>query len=150
MSAGDLYIYSADKVTIVIAGIPVEGGLADGEFLKIERDNDARFIVHKGTDGSITRSKSLDKLHKVTLKVARSSAVNDKLSALINLDDKSDNGACVGPFLVQDLSGRALYAGARSWVHDDPDPSFDREQTDNEWTIFVADMTRFDGGNYQV
>lgn len=150
MAAGDVYIYSADRVTLLICGIPIEGGLADGEFLKIERDNDARFIIHKGTDGTITRSKSLDKLHKVTLKVSRSSAINDKLSALINLDDRSDNGAGVGPFLVQDLQGRALYAGARSWVHDDPDISLDREQTDNEWTIMVADLTRFDGGNFQV
>jgi hypothetical protein len=150
MGAGDLYIYSADKVVLSIAAISIDSGYADGSFVKIERDNDGRFIVHKGTDGSITRSKALDKLHKVSIKLSRSSAANDKLSALINLDDAADNGAGVGPFLLQDLSGRALFAGARGWVHKDPDVELDREQTDSEWIIMVADLRRFDGGNFQV
>ena len=137
--------YDADLVTVAIAGIPVSG-YADGEFLSITQETDA-FSDVVGTDGEVTRSKTKDTRATVSLKLMQTSDSNDLLSALYNTDMSAPNGAGVGAFLVRDRSGRSLYTGDACWIQKAPDVSFDREATSREWTIRVANLLRFDGGN---
>ncbi len=137
--------YDADQITVAIAGIPITG-YADGEFLTIAQETDA-FTDVVGTDGEVTRSKTKDYRATIGLKLMQSSDSNDLLSALYNTDRLASNGAGVGAFLVRDRNGRALYTGDACWIQKAPDVSFDREATDREWTIRVANLLRFDGGN---
>jgi hypothetical protein len=137
--------YDADQITVVIAGIPI-AGYADGEFLNIAQESDA-FSDVVGTDGEVTRSKTKDHRATVTLKLMQTSDSNDLLSALYNTDRGASNGAGVGAFLVRDRNGRSLYTGDACWISKAPDLSFDRAPTAREWTIRVADLLRFDGGN---
>ena len=141
-----LKVYDANEVTVNVAGLPIESGFDDGEFVLIEQEADD-FIDKVGTDGEVTRSKTNDRRATITILLMQSSDGNALLSGLNNLDRLAGNGAGVGPFLVRDRQGTALYAGAECWISKPPDVSFDREPTAREWTLRVASLERFDGGN---
>lgn len=139
-------IFDATEVTINVGGFPIESGFADGEFLRVEQAEDG-FLTVVGTDGSVTRSKSNNRMATVTIILMSSSDGNAILSTLHNTDLKASNGAGVVPILIRDRQGTTLMAGAKAWVIKAPDASFDRTATPREWTIGVADFERFDGGN---
>jgi len=141
-----LKVYDANEVTVSIAGLPIESGFDDGEFVRIEQESED-FIDKVGTDGEVTRSKTNDRRATVSILLMQSSDANALLSGLNNIDRLAGNGAGVGPFLVRDRQGLALYAGAECWISKPPDVSFDREPTAREWTLRVASLERFDGGN---
>lgn len=141
-----LKIYDANEITIIIAGIPIDSGFADGEFLRIEQDSDD-FSDVVGTDGEVTRTKTNDRRATITLILSQSSSSNAVLSALNLLDKKVGNGAGVGPFLVRDKQGTSLYSASKSWVAKPPNAGFGREASTREWKIRVADLDRLDGGN---
>ncbi len=137
--------YDPDQVTIAIAGIPIHG-FADGSFCTITQEADA-FSDVVGTDGEVTRSRTNDRRATCTVKLMQSSDSNDLLSALYNSDILGQNGAGVGAFLVRDRNGRALFTADACWVMKAPDVDFDRTATAREWTIRIAKLVRFDGGN---
>lgn len=138
--------YDADQVSITIAGLLIDSGYADGEFLRIEQESDD-FTDVVGTDGEVTRSKTRDKRATVTILLMQSSSGNALLSTLNNLDVNAPNGAGVGAFLVRDRQGTSVYRADECWVQKPPDVSFDREATSREWTLRVANLQRVDGGN---
>jgi hypothetical protein len=141
--------YSASEVTIYLSGVLVRGGFADGEFLRIEQEADDWTDVI-GTDGEVTRSKTNDRRATATILLMQSSDDNDLLSQLSNLDRNTPGGAGVGSFLVRDQNGRAKYNAAACWISKPPDVSFGREAAAREWTIRIARLERFDGGNIAI
>lgn len=140
--------YNSDEVTVILAGIPIMGGYADGEFLRIEEEADA-FLDVVGTDGEVTRSKSRDGRATVTLILMQSADANDTLSALHTLDKNTPGGAGIGEMLVRDRGGRALYRG-QCWIAKAPSVSFGREAGPREWKLRVPKLIRVDGGNLSV
>ncbi len=136
--------YSADEVDVLIAGLPITG-FADGEFITIEFPE--AFTKKIGSDGDVTRSRTMDNTARVTIKLHQSSPSNDMLSTLYTADRLARNGAGVGAFLIKDNQGRSLYASPACWIAKHPDVSFDRESTEREWVIDVADIQPFTGGN---
>ena len=141
-----LKVYDANEVTVSIAGLPIESGYDDGEFCRIEQEADD-FTDKAGTDGEVTRSKTNDRRATISIMLMQSSTGNALLSGLNNIDRLAGNGAGVGPLLVRDRQGLALYAAAECWISKPPDVSFDREPTAREWTLRCASLERFDGGN---
>ena len=139
-------IYDADQVVVMIAGLLIDSGFADGEFCAVEQEsNDFDDVV--GTDGEVVRSKTNDKRATCRVVLMQTSQGNSLLSTLNNLDVNSPNGLGVGPFLVQDVQGTTLYTGDACWIAKPPDASFDRGATAREWTVRVANLKRFDGNN---
>lgn len=139
-------VYDANEVTVNVAGLPIESGYDDGEFCRIEQESDD-FVDKAGTDGEVTRSKTNDQRATVTIILMQSSTGNALLSGLNNIDKLAGNGAGVGPLLIRDRQGTALYAAAECWIAKPPDVKFDREPTNREWKLRVAKLNRFDGGN---
>ena len=139
-------VYDADQITMNIAGIPIDSGYADGEFCRIEQADDA-FRAVVGTDGSVTRSKTNNRMATVTFILMQTSETNTALSILHSLDINAPNGAGVGPLLIKDNQGVALYAAAQSWIVKAPDVSYDRDPTPREWAVMCANLERLDGGN---
>lgn len=138
--------YDSDQITIIIAGILINKGYADGEFLSVVNNSDA-FTTVTGTDGEKTRSKSNDNGAIVTLKLMQTAEANAALSVLHNLDKLTSGGAGVGPLLILDRSGTTLFEAESCWIVKRPDASFDRTAKEREWKIEVADLVAFDGGN---
>lgn len=135
--------YDPNAVTLVFAGIPVEG-YADGTFVNVARNNPA-FALTVGSSGEGARAKSNDKSGTVTLTLIQSSLSNDALSAIAALDEASSDG--VGPLLMKDLSGRSLYAAETAWIQKVSDAEFAREITSREWVIETDSLEVFVGGN---
>lgn len=138
-------VYDADQVRISIAGIPITGGFADGEFVRIERETEA-FTDVVGTDGEVTRSKTKDNRATVTILLMQTASANGLLSALHNIDKLVAGGAGVGPLLIEDGNGLTLHESLKCWVQNSPDVSYDREPTAREWPIRCANLIDFTDG----
>lgn len=138
-------IYDSKEVSIIICGIPIDSGYADGEILKIEQDEED-FKKVTGTDGEVTRSKTNNRGARVTLRLMQTSDGNASLSALNAKDKAQAGGAGVGSFLVKDrTNGTVKYSAESCWIAKPPSVSFDKTATAREWMIDLADLTRSDG-----
>lgn len=140
---GDLRLYHPDEIFCSLAGIPISG-YADGEMIRIEPEGPA-FDDVVGTDGEVTRSKTNDDRHTVTIRLMQSSPVNDLLSTLHLLDKNAPGGVGVGVFVCRDKQGTTLHSAEKAWISKSPDSSFDRIPTVREWIIRVAKMISFHG-----
>jgi hypothetical protein len=145
MPQGDFRGYDSDQYSASFAGIPL-AGFADGEWLRIERENQ-KFDDVVGTDGEVTRSKTNDDRATITIRLMQSSPVNDLLSAVYNLDGNTPGGAGVGPFLLRDQQGTTLITAESCWIAKAPDVSMDRTATEREWVLRCAKLIEFHGGS---
>jgi hypothetical protein len=139
------YTYDADEVTIGLGPILAEG-FQDGEMVSIEPGAEV-FTDVVGTDGQVTRSKTLNKTATITVKLMQSSSTNDLFSALLTTDANAPNGAGVVPIFIRDRNGRSLHTGAHAWLSAWPAVTYDRGATVREWVIRVSRLTTFVGGN---
>lgn len=137
--------HDARDYSIVLSGVSLTSGYADGEFFTIEWDTDA-YTDKIGTDGEVTRSRTYDERATVTLKYMNTSECNDRLSALHKLDKAAPNGAGAGPLMIRDREGRAVYTAERAWIAKQPSVSGDREATSREWKLRAAELISFHGG----
>lgn len=144
---GLLKVYNSDEVSIIVGPVIITSGFADGEFLTIEGEADDTEDV-AGTDGEVAVSRTNDRRATAMIKLMQTADANDGLSVLSNLARSAP--AMVGgivPFLVSDQNGRSLWTGENCWVQRPPDISLDRTAQSREWTIRIANLVRFDGGN---
>ena len=136
--------YSFDEVTATLGAILLDG-YQDGEGISIEQ-TEAGWKSTVGADGKVTRAKMLDKTATIYLRLMQTSAANDFLSALYEVDQAAPNGAGVVPLFIRDRSGRSLHTAAEAWIQKKPDPVYDRTPTPRVWEIAVADLKNFIGG----
>lgn len=137
--------YDANEVTCNFSLFPIESGYADGEFIRIEQDNDS-FSAVQGTDGEVTRSKTNQDLTTVTIILMQSSDGQAILSTIHNADKISGNGAGIGPLMIRDRQGLSVFE-ADAWIKGPPKVSYDRGATGREWSLHCTNVVRFDGGN---
>jgi len=140
-----LKIYDANEIMINFAGQPLDGGFADGEFVRIEGED--FFTDVAGTDGEVSRSKSNDKRATITVLLMQTSDGNDVLNAIHEADRIAPNGAGVAPLVVKDLQGNSLHLAPEAWITKKPDVSYDREATPREWVFRCAELENHVGGN---
>lgn len=144
--AGKFHVYDPNEVSILVCGLPIDGGFGEDTFIEIDQDsNDFDDVV--GTDGDVTRSKTNDRRATITLTLMQSSVSNALLSALNNIDRRKSNGAGVGPLLIKDNQGTTLFAAEKSWIAKPPTAGFGKKANERAWMIRCASLERFDGGN---
>jgi hypothetical protein len=143
-------VYDLGEVTCNFLGIPLDamGGWGEGSGgIECEKA-DPSFTIKRGADGSVVRSKTYSNVWMVKLVILQTAAINAVLSAILIEDEKATNGAGVGPLLVRDRQGLSVIAGSSCWIEGHPKTiKFGAEQSNNEWTIVVANGTAFVGGN---
>lgn len=135
--------FDPKSVIITIGGF-VMSGFADGTFLEITADKQ-QFTKVTGADGFTTRVKSNDYGAVMTLTLSQSSPSNDVLSGILALDRAANAG--VVPIFVKDMSGSTVFFAATGWIQQFPDSSFGNEINNRGWTIDLADVDIFIGGN---
>lgn len=123
--------YNAKKVIITYNGIPITG-FADGTFLTITPARE-RSTKKVGADGEVARSKSNDHTHEVTFTLLQTSASNNYLSNLLEVDRLTDVGAY--PLQVVDLSGTTLHFWDAAWIKQEADGEFANEISDRAWVL---------------
>ena len=140
-----MHTYSSDEVIITFGAI-ILSGIADGTFVTVEANEDS-FAVMVGSDGDACRSKSNNRSARITATLLQSSATNDLLSAVHNIDIQSPSGDGIYPMLVKDNTGRTLHTAENVWIVKPPASSFARETENREWVFETDNMQHFIGGN---
>jgi len=133
-----LAVADSDRYRIMVAGAPISNGAgasgyADGEFLKLTPQ--PQFILVKGTDGSMVRSKTNDVSIEIVLTLLQSSGSNAYLSGLLALDTSQPNGAGIGSFVLEDLSGTTLVSCSACWIETAAEITLDRGATARAWHL---------------
>ena len=135
--------YDFKKCKLILGGVPIQG-FADGTGIVIERTNDS-FSMVSGADGKVSRAKSNDYTGRLTITTKQTSPSNDYLSALLQLDEASNNG--VVPMLLQDFGGTTLATASAAWGVKPPNIELAKEITNREWLFDLADLTEHIGSN---
>lgn len=132
------------KSVVITIGGKAMSGFADGTFLEITADTQ-QFTKVVGADGFTTRVKSNNYGGVMTLTLAQSSPSNDALSIIFNADRARNLG--VVPILIKDLSGSTIIFSGTGWIQQFPDVAFGNEINDRAWTLDLAEIDIFIGGN---
>jgi hypothetical protein len=138
--------YDATQVDLLLCGIPVDGGLADGVFISIKQNQDD-YGMTKGADGSTVRYATNDRSATVEVTLLQTAKANSLFAALRTAGLLVPGGADIAPFMIRDKLGTCVYAGKECWIQKPPDVDFDRKDTERKWIIQVPNMVRYDGGS---
>ena len=133
--------YGSDKVSVIFNGTPLTG-LMDGTAVTVARNVDSA-AMHKGFSGESTVVWNSDKSGVITLRFAQTSLSNAVLSS-------AEATRLVGPIIIKDTNGNSLHSGAKAVVSAMPSSDYAQELSAREWTILVADLIHFEGGNPDV
>lgn len=138
-------IYDTKEITLAFFATLIDSGFAAGEFLRMTQ-NQKDFTMVVGTDGEVTRTKTNDRSVVIVVTLMQTSEGNTKLTVINNLDRAKSNGAGVGPFMIKDKSGLALYTGT-GWIAAPPEVVYTNQGEARAWTIEGVLDKRFDGGS---
>lgn len=151
--SGDFSVKTADmdQYVILFAGVTLsngagQSGYADGEFFSAKQSAPS-FTVTEGTDGSLTRSKTNRRLCEYTLTFLQSADQNAFLSSVLSGDENAANGAGIGSFELQDLSGTTLLLSTRAWIIGPPDVVLNRGAEGRKWVLNGPKSLWLVGGN---
>lgn len=135
--------FDPKQVQVIIGGNIITG-YADGEFINLERDENT-FSKVVGADGEVSRAKSNNKAGTLTLTLLQTSASNDILSGIMIADELSNSG--IVPVFIKDSLGTSNLFAGEGWVQKPPAFTGDKEITNREWVIDLAQVEVFIGGN---
>lgn len=137
-------VYSANAVTLTLAGLNIESGRGPDEFLRIEQQNDD-FTYNAGIDGEGVFSENRNHYTLLTVTLMQTSQGNDVLSALHNASKLA--GGSPFPAYVEDRRGTTKLVSGAALIMKTPDQTFAREAGTVVWVIGVHDPQRHVGGH---
>lgn len=144
MAGTVVHSYAADKILVIISGIPMTGFGPD-TFVTIEPAADLS-TIQVGADGEVARSIGTNKTCRMTLTLQQTSPSNDVLSGLMEIDALT--GGNIFPVTVQDLRGRTVFMAPQGWLSKRPSITFGAEADVRAWEILTgAPAAFFVGGN---
>lgn len=128
-------------------GVTSVTGLADGEAISIEYDNDL-YAKRQGIDGGMGRTFIPGNGAVGTFTLLQTSHMNDLFSAAFLLDSAISSVKILLPFMLRDGSGTTLAVASKSWLQKRPVLSYSfGEVASRIWMIEFADLISFVGGN---
>lgn len=119
-------------------------GVVAGTFVNITKDV-TPFEVQAAMDGSIARLYKHDEGFKVELTLAQSSASNNILSGLYNIDTATRLGKF--PVFITDTKGSSKFFAMTAWIERIPAVAFGNDLQPRTWTIQCTEATITVGGN---
>ncbi|HBL8926465.1 TPA: DUF3277 family protein [Enterobacter hormaechei] len=138
--------YDGSEVFFTIGPLLLTG-LSDGDSIVV-RKNANIYESRAGLDGSVGRARVTDKRGQVELHLLQTSAANDEVSALFNLDSLTQDGKAVYPMSVTDFSGRTIIAAGQAWLYQLGDVAFSTNEVgERVYTFECADLKLSLGGN---
>ena len=141
----EVAIYKPDEVIILLGGIYQIGGLVDGSFVSIERD-EAYYSTNVSADGSVTRTHRESPVYTVRITLSSVASDNSVLSAWAFTDGML-YGAML-PMFIKDANGTSLFYAGQSWIESPPSQDYGLEVTERVWEIKCAQVSNMVGGNY--
>ena len=142
----ELWTYSPEQVSILVAGvIPVEGVIED-TFVEIRKVNPT-FSSKQSADGGIARVYNSDTTYDISFTVMNSSPTNSTLTMLWQLDAMSRRGKF--PLLIRDGSGSSMFFSTSTWIEEIPALTYSADMTVRTWVLKSANGVINIGGNAQ-
>lgn len=140
-----LKTFDPQKVSLIL-GTHIVSGFAADEFINVSREAD-NFADITGADGEVARGKINDKRGNIVITLLQTSESNDFLSTIVRTDELTGGG--VFDCLIRDVNGTTLVNGAEAWILKPADVVYSGggEVGSREWTIRVANLDMFVGGN---
>jgi hypothetical protein len=146
MAQGQTFQYDPSQVAFNVGGQDTTG-FAEGTFIKVARNKEA-FTTVVGSDGEVTRVKSVDLSGTITVTLQQSSPSNDYFSSLATADERTSTGAI--PLYMKDSNGTTVVKCKVGWVKKKPDSEFSNTNSTREW-IFETGNLQYDvGGETQI
>lgn len=143
MAQPNFATYDPAKVSLVYGAVIITG-FAQDTMIRVER-NTPTWSDTAGSDGFVTRAKSLDKRGTITVTLDMSSPTNDALSALFYADETTGKGAQT--IMMRDASGTTVASGASAWIVQPAAIEFGAGVLGREWQFRVAILAMSPGGN---
>lgn len=144
--ARSIALYSPKDVIVLLGGFYQVDGYSADTFINIRKDVKP-FDAMKSMDGEQARIYRKDEGYTVEITLAQSSATNNILSALYNVDVATQMGKF--PLLIKDLKGSTTFFAGTAWVEDIPDAQFSQELTTRTWVIGTSEAGLNIGGNQE-
>ncbi|WOZ57483.1 tail tube protein [Pseudomonas phage vB_PseuGesM_254] len=139
-----LMTYSPKDVLVTIAGLHTATGYADGQFIKITKGS--RNVERlRAMDGETCRIFRKDENYKFELTLAQSSATNNFLTTLYNIDVATRLGKF--PILMKDTKGQSTFFSGIAWIEDMPDVVFSNQMETRTWVFTCTYAGITIGGN---
>lgn len=140
-------VYNSNQVAALVAGIPLDSGRGDDEFVAISQSEDD--VTYKpGVDGSGTISVNNNRYTEITFTLMRTSKGNAVLSGLHKAARAGGQKVAVVPIAVTDLGSNGdVFAGAECWIKKFPDENFAKETNTVQWVFGCHQPERFIGGH---
>lgn len=136
--------YSPSDVIVTIAGLYQVEGYVDGTFINLTK-NVKPYDTKKAMDGEIGRIFRKDTTFTLELTVAQTSAANNILSAIYNIDIATQIGKF--PLFIKDGMGSTTFMSLSTWVQDVPAVTFSNEIESRTWILGCSQATLNVGGN---
>lgn len=150
MTTSRTTVYSADKVDVMFANIPIDSGYADGEFVTVEMMTDDA-SSKAGADGEVVFVDSTDRRATAKIMLLQTSLGNTALSQLRSAAAAAGLGSPVGQFSVFDRSSGVRLAFAEHAKLSKPaSVSRGKETKDTEWTLLLAHCDLRPEGNPSI
>lgn len=126
--------YNPKKVTCAL-GMHIASGFADDSFIVVEYAGDGTSHV-VGADGEVARSIDPSDMYTVKLSLLQSSATNQYLQKMYDMDKADGNGTF--SVNINDVIGKEKFSGAIAWVSKPAPWNRGKSQSNRDWEITVA------------
>jgi hypothetical protein len=134
--------YDPKLITVNFGGLLLSG-FADGELVKVERSEDT-FSMSVGAHGDTTRVRNRNRNGMVSVRLQAEAADNDRLSAILALDELRGNGTRT--MTVKNLNGTTIASAPTAWIRKPPETGYAKEASVREWIFDCYNLTLFVGG----
>lgn len=135
--AENLGLYSPGNVTIVVNNRTIRG-VADGEFIRTERNTPEEFRTKAGAQGDFVYEENLDKTGSIIIVLNQNSPDNTFLQSL--LDGKSVFQTAI----VSRQNYKEEAKASTCMIGQRPRPTMGQETTNKEWTIICGRLIETD------
>lgn len=131
----DVLTYDPLKVNLIIGNVAITG-FAEGSMIEVERNEDAVY-PYVGTQGEVSYAESADKTGIIKIVLMQTSPSVQYLNTLAK--QKGDDAAF--PVSVVNMNTNGISAsGTKARVKKMASETIDKEITEREFEIFVADL----------
>ncbi len=136
--------YDPEMIDVIIFGFPVSGFQEDA-IVEIEFDDD-NYVIVKGVDGDVSRSRIIAKTATMTIKLMNTSRSNAELSAVMALGQPGSGTADVGPALIRDRNGASLVATDTAWIMKAPNVAHGGKAGPRDWKFTLVKPVLVEAG----
>lgn len=135
--------YQPDLVSVTFGAL-IMTGFAQDSMITVARKTPT-WTSTVGSQGYVTRAKTLDRRGDITITLDMSSPSNDDLMSLFNADEKTGKGAL--SFIMVDGSGSTVVSAPAAWIVQPATIEMGGAITARQWTFEAANLEMYVGGN---